>query len=393
MIAKSLNCITLADLQDLIDNQVHEGKTIEYKRNLPGTSSDNRKEFLKDVSSFANADGGDLLFGIDENEGLPQAIPGISAPNHDDLKLQLENRLRDTLQPRIPDVEYKFIPTGEGENYVLLMRIRKSWAAPHRVIIGGHGHFYSRNSAGAYQLDVDQLRSAFLRAQSIEDRIREFRRNRIAAITVGETPVPIIDGARYALHLVPLSAFTSRELIPMLTLRESMRRFEFLGASVGSSQRTNIDGVVIYPRFEENEPNPAYTQVYRNGCVEAVAVYDHAGDPSVPAPWQEWHTIKYVDQYARELFALGVPQPIFVFLSLFNARGYRLHIGQRTFLEDSYILDRDILLLPEASIEEPDFKAGLILKPLFDSIWHAFNYPEGSKNVNDAGDWIGPIIH
>jgi len=295
-----------------------------------------------------------------------------------------------SLQPRIPDVEFKFIVAEKSENYVLLMRIRKSWAAPHRVIIGGHGHFYSRNSAGAYPLDVDQLRSAFLRAQSIEDRIREFRHNRIAAITVGETPVPIIDGAKYAVHLVPLSAFTSRELIPMRALRKSMGQFQYLGASAGWNQSTNIDGVVLYQLRKER--NQAYTQVYRNGCVEAVVAYERNGNPIVHAPWQEWVTLKYVDQYARTLFALGVPLPIFVFLSLFNARGYRLYFGERMFRDDSDSLDRDALLLPEVSIEEPDFKAGLILKPLFDRMWHAFDCPDGSRNVNDAGDWTGPRV-
>lgn len=387
MIFKSLDRIAIADIQELIDNQVHEGKTIEYKRDLPGSSSDDRKEFLKDVSSFANADGGDLLFGVDAKDGLPQAIPGISAPNHDDLRLQLENRLRDALHPRIPDVEFKFIAAGERESYILLMRIKKSWAAPHRVIIGGHGHFYSRNSAGAYPLDVDQLRSAFLRAQSVEDRIREFRRNRIAAITVGETPVPIIDGAKYAVHLVPLSALTSRELIPMPALRKLMGNFEYLGA-YGWNQRTNIDGVVLCQLLKEG--NRAYTQVYRNGCVEAVVGYERGDAPFVPAPWQESVTLKYVDLYVRTLFALGVPPPIFVFLSLFNARGYRLYLGERMFPDDGDPLDRDALLLPEVSIEEPDFKAGLILKPLFDSMWHAFNCPDGSRNVNAAGDWTGP---
>jgi len=108
MIPKSLDRIALADLQELIDNQVHEGKTIEYKRDLPGSSPDDRKEFLKDVSSFANADGGDLLFGVDAKDGLPQAIPGITAPNHDDLRLQLENRLRDALQKWLRKSEQRY---------------------------------------------------------------------------------------------------------------------------------------------------------------------------------------------------------------------------------------------------------------------------------------------
>jgi hypothetical protein len=386
MIPKALDQITLQDgLQSLVDNQVHEGKTIEYKRDLPGTSSDDRKEFLKDVSSFANTDGGDLLFGVVEKDGIPQSFPGVPVANQDDLRLQFENRLRDGLQPRIPDVQFKFIPSASGK-HVLLMRTRKSWAQPHRVIFGGHGHFYSRNSAGAYQLDVDQLRSAFLQAQTVEDRIREFRRSRVAAISVGETPVPLIAGAKYAMHLVPLSAFASRELLPMAALLESMSSFKYFDAS-GWCQNTNIDGVVLFE--SRKEPNRAYTQVYRNGCVEAVMAYERDDDPAVSAHWQERVTLKYMNQYVRALLALRVALPVFVFLSLFDARGYRLHLGQRFFREDSTLLNRDALLLPEATIQEPDFKPGLVLKPVFDMLWHAFNCPAGTTNVNDDGEWTG----
>ncbi len=173
----------------------------------------------------------------------------------------------------------------------------------------------------------------------------------------------------------------------MPALRNSLGHFEYFGAT-SWDQFSNIDGVVSCQL--RGERNRAYTQVYRNGCVESVIIYERNDNPIVYAPWQERMTLKYVDQYTRALFALDVHQPIFVFLSLFNARGYRLHLGERMFRDNSDLLDRDALLLPEVSIEEPDFKAGLILKPLFDSMWHAFNFPEGTRNVNDAGDWIGP---
>ena len=65
MIPKPLSDIQESDILSLRDNQVPEGKAIEYKRDLPGTGNEDRKEFLKDVSSFANTSGGDLLYGVD----------------------------------------------------------------------------------------------------------------------------------------------------------------------------------------------------------------------------------------------------------------------------------------------------------------------------------------
>ena len=67
MIHKNLNEITQHDLEDLITNQTLERKTLEYKRSIPSNSDSEKKEFLADVSSFANASGGDLIYGISQS--------------------------------------------------------------------------------------------------------------------------------------------------------------------------------------------------------------------------------------------------------------------------------------------------------------------------------------
>ena len=64
MILKPLEQIAADHLPALITNAVSEGRTIDYKRELPGNSDGDKKEFLADVSSFANTSGGDLVFGM-----------------------------------------------------------------------------------------------------------------------------------------------------------------------------------------------------------------------------------------------------------------------------------------------------------------------------------------
>ena len=84
------------DLQTLVDNSVLECKTIEYKQALPSNSDSDKKEFLADVSSFANASGGDLIFGIiaDKKTGAPKSLEGLSIENIDQEILRLENMIR-----------------------------------------------------------------------------------------------------------------------------------------------------------------------------------------------------------------------------------------------------------------------------------------------------------
>ena len=80
VILKDLDLVTEIDLQNLIEKEVHEGKKIEYKETLPGNSDRDKKEFLGDVSSFANESGGYIIYGIseDRNKGIPEEIKGLN---------------------------------------------------------------------------------------------------------------------------------------------------------------------------------------------------------------------------------------------------------------------------------------------------------------------------
>jgi hypothetical protein len=53
--------IDAALLDSLVRDGVEERRRLEYKRALPGGTDDEKKEFLADTSSFANAAGGDLI--------------------------------------------------------------------------------------------------------------------------------------------------------------------------------------------------------------------------------------------------------------------------------------------------------------------------------------------
>lgn len=117
---KIFDSINAEDILALQADEVSEGKILEYKRSLPGDGDEDRKEFLKDASSFANTAGGYLIFGIEEKGGVPTSIPGIGPVNPDKERQRLENMLRDGIAPRIPGVHIRDVQLADGRLVVLL---------------------------------------------------------------------------------------------------------------------------------------------------------------------------------------------------------------------------------------------------------------------------------
>ena len=71
--------ITIQDVLELVELKTAERRTLEYKERLSTGNREERTEFLSDVSSFANASGGDILYGIAEERdetGRTTGTPG-----------------------------------------------------------------------------------------------------------------------------------------------------------------------------------------------------------------------------------------------------------------------------------------------------------------------------
>ncbi len=188
MLNSNVDKIDQENLKGLISNAISEGKTIEYKSSLPGNTDKDKKEFLADVSSFANTLGGDLIFGITEENGVAVKIEGIQISNPDAEITKYDNIIRDGIEPRIQYAIHK-TQLSNG-NYVLILRIKKSWIAPHRVIFQKHDKFYARNSAGKYPLDTMELRASFNLSSNLIDKINQFRIARLAELIADRTPLP-----------------------------------------------------------------------------------------------------------------------------------------------------------------------------------------------------------
>jgi hypothetical protein len=379
------------DLKEQISTGVPEGVLVDYKRDMYGRGDADAKEFLKDVSSFANTAGGHLIIGLDETAGIPTGIAALNGDTDQDLQ-RLENLARDGIEPRIAGLRVKAVSvTGGG--YVIVLRIPKSWNPPHRVNARNTNRIFGRNSAGAYEFSIEELRVIFTSGANALDRVRAFRAERLAKIDAGEAIVPLAQNCgRLVVHLVPTSAFGfggQIDLAKAHALEELLRPM----ASMGRSPRINFDGFSNLHRGGDGNCW-SYTQMFRNGSIEAVKVRVvsdlQAGQLWIPTlDFDRW-IFEVLPTYLSALRQLEVPSPIALMISLQGVRGARLGVAQNSF-DDPPKIDRDVLELPECVIEqygtEADYQRAA--RPAFDALWNTGGYFR-SNHFDADGNWKPP---
>lgn len=389
MLPRNLARITEDDLSSLIENSVAEGKTIEYKQVLPGGNEEQRKEFLTDAASFANAGGGEIIYGVRAEEGIAKELVGVGDVDDVDGDAEiarLENMLRDGIEPRISGCHAVGVAVAGG--HVIVLRIPQSWAGPHMVKFRGSQRFCSRNSNGKYPLDVFEIRDLFLSSGARADRVRDFRLERIARITAGEAPVPLPDGPRTALHIVPLSPPAGGVDVRLAATGRTRLRPMYCR---GADSRYNLEGLLAYKTLDGQRMSDGYTQLYRNGVIEAVECRYLASDDRIWGTSYERMVIDECGAYMGLLMDLGVPAPAVVLLTILGARGLAVQTGSN---DTSHVIDRDDLLLPAVTIEDlPEIVSGQlsqdvakVLRPCFDALWNSAGYSQ-CLDYDENGEW------
>ena len=385
MINKHLDKIDISDLKQLQSNAVSEGKTIEYKKLLPTNSYADRKEFLADISSFSNASGGDLIFGILEENGSPKSIDGLEIENVDEEIRKYENIIRDGIEPRI--IFATRAVNVSGKKNIFIFRVNKSWVGPHRVIYEGHDKFYSRNSAGKYALDTNELKSAFNLSQTLTEQINKFKTERITQLISDNLPLPFYDGGKIVLHLIPLESFSPNYRIDLNPIINEPAKLKPIYAS-GWSYRINLESVLSYSGGR-NDKSHSYIQLYRNGIIEAVEGLMLSAEREkkyIPSVAYEIELIKSLREFLNLTKELGINMPIVIFLTLIGVNGYEMAVDRMRFWGDYYKIDKDILQLPETLIESYNTEPKDILRPMFDLVWNACGFKR-SYNFDEAGNW------
>jgi hypothetical protein len=380
--------ISEADLTELLTTKVPEGLRIEYKQALYGNSDAEKREALKDVSAFANAFGGHLILGIEEQNGLPIAIHGISSINPDEVMLRLEQLVLSGIEPRIQGMRIRAISLANG-GFCFVLRIPRSWYPPHRVSAQNSNRFWIRNSSGAHEASIEELRTLFTLAFSALDWVRQFRQERLDNILALRGRRPLQGNGRLILHIVPLAAVSSSWQVDLAMVHQNYGVFRPI-RTVGMSPRFNFEGFI---NESGGDINFGYTQIFRNGILEATKtsiMSENEGVRRVSIVSLEQQIFEVLPGYIQGLRNIAIPPPVVVMITLEGVEGAIYATGKQAWEATPPAIDRPILFLPECIINEygTEIDCHRAMKPAFDALWNAADYPS-AKTFSEDGQWIG----
>nr|WP_319372438.1 ATP-binding protein [uncultured Methanobacterium sp.] len=387
---KSIKEIEERDIERLKYIESPEGRNLEYKSSLDIYNNDHKRSLLKAVSAFANTNGGLLIYGVEEDEGIPTEINGITVNNKDELGIWIEQYVGSNSEPRIPSLEIEFIDKNNSSNVFILVKVPRSWNSPHRVSMGPNTQkFYIRRGRFSEEMDYFELKNAFNLSETLIEKINNFRNERISSVlSENRTPFSLTNGSKTIIHLIPLNSFYTRQNYEFdeVVISDSSKLKPVYG--VNYSLRRNFDGLVTHNMLLEGKTH-SYTQLYRNGIIEAVSVELFNNDEKqISRGFHEIKIVEAINNYLKIYEEVQMELPILVFITLIGVKDYTMYIApeNRMFYHDTFKIDRDILELPEVILKKYEENIGNIFKPCFDSIWNACGY-NGSENYNRDGEW------
>jgi hypothetical protein len=134
----------------------------------------------------------------------------------------------------------------------------------------------------------------------------------------------------------------------------------------------------------------AYTQVYRNGVIEAVSagiLNGYEGNLILSVLYEET-LLTYLPRCFEILRHLGCLPPVVLGIALIGVRGMRMATNVILQLQTGggTAINRDVLMLPEFIVEDFSEDPAKLLRGSFDMAWNACGYPS-SRNFDATGKW------
>lgn len=383
LLGKPLKDITQEDIIYHKDNQVSESITLDYKRELPGNSDNDKKEFLADISSFVNTSGGVIIFGIEEekdengkNTGYPKEVTGLGSINIDKEKQRLEAIIREGLDPKLNNINIQQLEV-DGK-LILMIGITRSLFAPHMVSYKKSSRFFYRNNSGKQQMDARELKQSFLQTDEWERKADIFRRERIMdVLSLNIIPNLEIEES-FFMHILPLGY--KREYLDLKIHKEKLYTALDTEYYTSCNIRFNFDGLLF---FQAGEKCGSYIQFFRNGGVEIYlapfTIQKIEGGPTILyGDDLERLIIGHISKYLSLTSELGIEAPFIVYLALIGLKGIYLK-DSKLIYSSSYKFDRDEILLPGIFLENSKDDVPTLMQPFLDMFWQAAGW-NGSPN-------------
>jgi hypothetical protein len=409
LFGKHVNDLGSEDISRLIDNEIRETQNLEYKRelNFDDEKDKKRQEFLADISSIYNAEGGCIIYGVEEkkdankkNTGYPASLYNQAIDNFDVLSLKLHDIIKSGTQPAIVNVAFKMITIENVK--VLVVGIAKGFGMPAMVTYNDINKFFRRNSSGKYAMNVYELNQAFMQNQSVVGDAQSLVKTRVNNVLSGQVYPNIDNKGALFIHTIPID-YQQRTMLELRKLKDPeiedhilpiKSHFKYSKRFKSTETAFNYDGFMKYRTYGPDEKTFAYNQFFRNGIIEFYSNEYYAGKANSTASEDYIYGVQLISAIieaihkTRKIWThLEVNPPFFVFIT---SRMPQANLAGLNNCRDGW-LPRGSFDLPYVYFEtfpETNGEVYTHIKKHLDIIWQT----AGNDSCPDQDEFLNQLV-
>ena len=373
--SKTLDELCDEDLQGLVTHGVGEGVSLEFKREAYGSREAEVKEMLRDVCSMANAVGGTLVIGIEE-DGEGRALRVVPTSNAEAEANRIIASSVANISERIPGLRSRAIPIQGG--HVIVIHIPRSYRKPHMITFQGATDFWVRHDRQKSRMSIAEIRAAITATEDFEmkaEKLIEQRRQILpqppwrAVFALTGTPLLLEPGR------VDIS---ERRLANLLKAPPTFRPQGGVALAYEDRVEPTVRGLKTASGSSQR------LEVFRNGHVEfTVSERERIAEYKKElSAWviRHWAIAEYVRNFVHFLVAFRtlteITDPYLVGLAMWKCEGSLMKEGIR----DPFGIgtanrweEGDCMVL-EPVVAALDEQADGIVRRLVDGFWNAFHF-------------------
>ena len=339
----------MADLEALVTAGATETFRVEYKRE-PWT--DNR-EWCKDISALANTQGGCIIVGMREQDGVAAELIGFDG-ELDALVQRLTQSAESNLLPRLA-IAFDTLQVTNGRK-VLLVTTPRSRFAPHQTL--QDHRFYKRVNATVLPMSADELRRAFLFSRSVEELCLDAHREHVARVRT-----PKANELGLFVDFFPLPLDVDRVDPARQDMWKVLEKAQPLFGEYSHNRRVVFDGYVL----SGPDGGQFELRVMRSGALlwHHFLVDQPPDSRRIHSKWTA-EQLRRALEMVREVHASWkASTPIYACLTLIGCKDFLLtHPARKPISEDH-------LEFPPLYIEKAETEAIVEIRPWLHRLWNA----------------------
>jgi schlafen family protein len=260
-----------SDLSDLAEvRKVREHIQLDYKQQPYTHNHSDAVEMLADITAMANAQGGYILIGVEEDtsqpDGMPKRLTGVQ--DGDTETKWIQSLCISSIDEKIPGLRVRDIPLSNGLSCVII-QVPNSPRKPHMIVHEKHRSFRIRHGRDKAYMGMQEVRNMILSMNTYRASLANFideRRSIFRSTAAGKpwllfmvTPIYLdID------KVDPLRA----DIRDYLMKAPGVPDAAYKGLFVGEPRPTLFGIEAAYPDAGLRQPYWKLLRLFRNGHLE-----------------------------------------------------------------------------------------------------------------------------